>query len=199
MRYPKLRELREALKYIFSRAYTTRYPFEKAVIHPRFKGKPEFQQDDCLGCTACSEVCPSGAIEVIDDIPKRKRKVVRYLDRCIHCGECERICTCECGIKMVPEFELAVYDRKELVDSVERELLVCENCGRPIASKKHVLWLIDRLEEKGAVHLGFIVMKLKELGIAHDVESRITLDKRQDLFAITCPKCRHRIILYDSL
>ncbi len=199
MRYPKLRELKEALKYLFSRSYTTRYPYGKADIHPRFRGKPEFQQDDCLGCTACAEVCPPDAIEVIDDIKNRKRRVVRYLDKCIHCGECERICTCECGVKMVSEFELAVYDKKDLVDSVERELVICENCGRPIATKKHILWLIDKLDEKGAVHLGFIVMKLKELGIVEDVESKLTLDKRQDLFTISCPKCRYRIMLYDSL
>ena len=199
MRYPKLRELKEALKYIFSRPYTTKYPYGKADIHSRFRGKPEFQQDDCLACTACAEVCPPGAIEVIDDIENKKRRVVRYLDKCIHCGECERICTCKSGVKMVPEFALAVYDRKDLVDTVERELLVCEKCGRPIATKKHILWLIDQLQEKGAVQLGFIVMKLEELGIAEDIKAKVSFDKRQDLFTITCPKCRHRIMLYDSL
>jgi len=100
---------------------------------------------------------------------------------------------------MVPEFALAVYDRKDLVDSVERELIICENCGRPIATRKHILWLIDQLEEKGAAHLGFIIMKLQELGIVEDVETKVSLDKRQDLFTILCPKCRHRIMLYDSL
>jgi len=198
MRYPKLRELREAFKSIFTKPATTRYPFGEAKIHPRYRGKPEFQ-DECLGCEACKEVCPPGAIEIVDDIKNKKRTVSRYLDRCITCGECERICTCGNGIKMVPEFALAVYDRKDLVDSVERELIICENCGRPIATKKHILWLIDQLKEKGAAHLGFIIMKLQKLGIVEDVETKVSLDKRQDIFTILCPKCRHRIMLYDSL
>lgn len=197
MKYPKLRELREAFKNIFTRAATVRYPYGKAEFHPRYRGKPEFQ-DECLGCTACMEVCPPGAIEVVDDIKNKKRTVSRYLDRCITCGECERVCTCGNGIKMVPEFAMAVYDRKDLVESVERELIVCENCGRPIATRKHILWLIDQLEEKGAAHLGFIIMKLQELGIVEEVETKVSLDKRQDLFTILCPKCRHRIMLYDS-
>ncbi len=199
MRYPKLRELKEAIKNIIKGPVTTKYPYAEAVIHPRFKGKPEFQQDDCLACTACSLVCPPGAIEVIDDIENRKRTVTRYLDRCIHCGECERLCTCKNGVKMVPEFALAVYDRKDLVDSVERNLIVCEECGRPIATKKHISWLIDQLGEKGASHLGFIVMKLEELGIVEETRGKVSLDKRQDLFTILCPRCRHRIMLYDSL
>lgn len=198
MRYPKLRELREAFKSIFTKPATTRYPYGKAEIHPRYRGKPEFQ-DECLGCTACKEVCPAGAIEIVDDVENRKRKIVRYFDRCITCGECERICTCSDGIKMIPEFALAVYDRKDLIDSVERELIVCENCGRPIATKKHILWLMEQLEEKGAAHLGFIIMSLKELGIIEEVKKKISFDKRQDLFAILCPECRHRITLYDSL
>ena len=198
MRYPKIRELREAFKSIFTKPATTRYPFGEPKIHSRYRGKPEFQ-DECLGCEACKEVCPPGAIEVVDDIKNKKRTVSRYLDRCITCGECERICTCGNGIKMVPEFALAVYDRKDLVDSVERELIICENCGRPIATRKHILWLIDQLEEKGAAHLGFIIMKLQELGIVEDIETKVSLDKRQDLFTILCPKCRHRIMLYDSL
>jgi len=197
MKYPKLRELREAFKNIFTRAATVRYPYGKAEFHPRYRGKPEFQ-DECLGCTACMEVCPPGAIEIVDDVENRKRRVIRYFDRCITCGECERVCTCGNGIKMVPEFAMAVYDRKDLVESVERELIVCENCGKPIATKKHILWLMDQLEEKGAAHLGFVIMSLKELGIVEEVEKKVSFDKRQDLFTVLCPRCKHRVILYDS-
>ncbi len=200
MKYPKLRELREAFKCIFTRPATHKYPYKAAIIHPGYRGKPEFQQEDCLACTACSEACPSGAIEVLDDVQARTRKVVRYLDRCITCGECERVCTCDCGVKMVPEFALAAYDRGEsMQDSVEGELIVCDDCGSVITSRKHILWMQDRLKEKGAAHMPFVILGLKELGIAEEVElESITLDKRQDLFAILCPRCRHKVVLYDS-
>lgn len=127
--------------------------------------------------------------------------MVRYLDRCITCGECERICTCGCGVKMVPEFALAAYDREEsMLDSVEGELVLCQDCGDVITSRKHILWLQERLKEKGAAQLPFLIMGLRELGIAEEVEpAEVTLDKRQDLFAILCPRCRHKVVLYDSL
>lgn len=201
MRYPKLRELREAFKSIFTRPATVKYPWGDPIIHPGYRGKPEFQQDDCLVCTACSEVCPPGAIEVLDDVENKKRKVIRYLDRCITCGECERVCTCECGVKMVPEFALAAFDREEsMEDSVEGDLIVCEDCGAVISSRKHILWLQDRLKEKGMAHMPFVIISLEELGIAEEIKpEKITLDKRQDLFAILCPRCRHKITIYDSL
>jgi len=197
MRYPKLRELKEALKSIFTKPATVKYPYGKAKIHPRYRGKPQFQ-DECLGCTACTEVCPSGALEVVDDIKSRKRKIVRHFDKCITCGECERICTCKEGVKMMPEFAFAVFDRGDLVDEVERELILCENCGKPIATKKHIEWLVNELKEKGASNLPFIIIQLKELGIVDDVKKKVTLDKRGDLFTILCPRCRHKIVLYDS-
>lgn len=198
MKYPKLRELREAIKCIFTKPATVKYPFGEAEIHPRYRGKPEFQ-DECLGCEACKEVCPSGAIEIIDDIEKKKRRIIRYFDRCLTCGECERICTCEDGVKFVPEFAFAVFKREDLIDEIERELIVCENCGKLIATKKHILWLIDKLKEKGASQLPFVIMSLKELGIGEEVEKKVSLDKRQDLFTLLCPRCRHKITLYDSL
>ena len=39
MRYPKLRELREAIKSLFSRPYTIKYPAEPSVPPERFRGK----------------------------------------------------------------------------------------------------------------------------------------------------------------
>lgn len=197
MKYPKLRELKEAIKSIFSKPATTKYPFAKPKIHPRFRGKPTFQ-DECIGCMGCKEICPSGAIEVIDDIENKKRKIVRHLDKCIMCGECERICTSEKGVKLLPEFDLAGFNREEMIDSLEMDLVLCENCKNPVATKKHILWLVDKLKEKGTAQLPFLIIKLKELGVVEDIERKVELDKRQDLFAVLCSKCRHKITIYDS-
>jgi hydrogenase-4 component H len=199
MKYPKLRELKEALKCIFSRPATVKYPFGEAAFHPRYRGKPEFQ-DACLGCEACREVCPPGAIEIVDDLDTKKRRIIRRFDMCITCGECERICTCGEGVKMVPEFALAVFNREDLVDEIERDLVVCSNCGRLIGTKKHILWLIGQLKEKAASQLPFVVMETEELGAAEEeIDEKVTLDKRQDMFAILCPRCKHKVVLYDSL
>lgn len=46
-----------------------------------------FITDDCIGCTKCAQVCPSGAIEM-------KPYEVHHIDDalCVRCGECYQIC-----------------------------------------------------------------------------------------------------------
>ncbi|MCK4644349.1 4Fe-4S dicluster domain-containing protein [bacterium] len=195
---PKLRELREAVKSLFSRPATTRYPFKPATIHPRFKGKPE-PQDSCIGCGGCVNWCPSEAIEEINDAEGKKRQVIWHLDHCIMCGECERVCTTKDGVKMVPEFELAVFSRDDLHTVKEFDLVVCEECGEILSTRDHILWMLDSLGEKQPANLGLLNEKLKKLGIVDDASRSITFDKRDDMFVVLCPKCRHRISLYDSL
>ena len=66
MRKPKLRELWEAIKVLFVYGpYTSKFPKEMTVPPDSFRGKPMFDTDECIGCGACSEVCPSNSIEII--------------------------------------------------------------------------------------------------------------------------------------
>lgn len=197
MKLPKLRELKEALKSVFSKPYTTKYPFGPAKIHPRFRGRPA-PQDSCVGCTGCASYCPAGAIEIADDIENKNRAVIWHYDICIMCGECERICTVGDGVKMVPEFELAGFDRAALIDKSENELVLCDSCGEVIGTKAHILWMMSKTEEKQAASLPYVITKMRQIDMADDVDKEISLDKRDDLFALTCPKCRHQVILYDA-
>ena len=43
--------------------------------------------EKCIGCGRCTEVCPHGVFEIVED----KAKVVD-LDRCIECGACSLNC-----------------------------------------------------------------------------------------------------------
>lgn len=198
MKYPKLRELKEAITSLFSKPATTKYPFEPAKIHPRFKGKPEVQET-CVGCGACVNWCPSEAIEEIDDLENKKRKTIWHFDHCIMCGECERICTTGDGIKMVPEFALAGFKREEMVSFRECDLIICEKCGEIISTRQHLLWMLNKIGEKQPANLAYLNEKLKDLGIIEKTKKKITLDKRDDLFTLLCPKCRHQITIYDSI
>ncbi|PKN00074.1 MAG: 4Fe-4S ferredoxin [Elusimicrobia bacterium HGW-Elusimicrobia-2] len=198
MKYPKLRELKEAVISFFSPAATVKYPFGPAKIHPRFKGKPQ-PQDTCIGCGGCVQWCPAGAIKEINDTETGKRKIIWHFDECIMCGECERICTTEDGVKMVPEFELAGFDRKLMRAEKECELLLCESCGAIISTREQVNWILEKLGEKQPANLALFSEKLKSLGLAEDTLKTISLAKRDDMFALLCPKCRHRVNIYDSL
>jgi len=201
MKLPSLfqpRILKEAIKALLKGPYTTKYPFGKPQIHPRFRGRPK-PQEACVCCGACVNWCPAGAIELIDDVENGKRKIIWCYDRCIMCGECERICTTGEGVKMVPEFALAGFKREELIDFKEGNLLICESCGGVISTREHLLWMLNKIGEKQTANLAYLNEKLKELGIVEKVSKRVTLAKRDDLFTLLCPKCRHQVILYDSI
>ena len=58
---PKLRELREAIKALIKGPYTANFPQEPHVPYPSFRGLPKFNQDRCVGCLACEQVCPVAA------------------------------------------------------------------------------------------------------------------------------------------
>ena len=72
MRYPKLREIREALVSLFSPAYTTRFPKEPHVPFENFRGKPVVDDANCVGCETCANVCPSHAITFHDDTARAR-------------------------------------------------------------------------------------------------------------------------------
>ena len=46
---------------------------------------------DCCGCTACMNICPKGAIEMIEDIEGFKYPKIN-IDKCINCGLCKKVC-----------------------------------------------------------------------------------------------------------
>lgn len=50
--------------------------------------RPEifFVSENCTGCGACAEVCPQGAIEVIDGRSRTNRTL------CVGCGKCTEVC-----------------------------------------------------------------------------------------------------------
>ncbi len=201
MRYPKLRELREAIKAVIKGPYTTKFPFAPHTPAERFRGKPVPDDEWCVGCEACTEVCPSGAIELIDDAKAKIRKIIHHHDDCIFCGQCEINCLTEKGVKLTQEYDLATFDRSTLVHEQEFELLVCEKCGQVIGTKKHLLWLARKLGPLAYSNFPLILTTQKELEIVEE----ITLEPlptepvtRSDIFRIMCPKCRHRGLLFDE-
>jgi len=201
MRYPKLRELREALKSAFSKPYTTKYPKEPHEPFAKFRGKPEYFDEYCVGCGACAEVCPGGAIQVID--PKEPvteknplRKIELKYDSCIFCGNCERNCITEKGIQLTTQYDLALFDRKLAVESIEKELVICEVCNSIVTTKEHLLWLSKKLGTLayGNPNLILISNDIVHSGAERDSDTEL---RRTDIMKILCPKCRHEMAIKD--
>jgi len=101
-----MRILPEAMRNLFRRRFTRKYPDEKPIIPEGFRGKIEHSREKCIYCGMCARYCPSHAISVD---PKEKTWRVDY-GRCIFCQQCEEVCRDMVkanAIKMGKEYELA--------------------------------------------------------------------------------------------
>jgi len=57
---------------------------------------PWVEQNKCVGCGACINICPAGAISL------KNGKAVIDQDKCTHCGKCFDVCPQEA---IRPNFE----------------------------------------------------------------------------------------------
>lgn len=207
MRLPCLfqfRVLKEAFTALFSRPYTTRFPFEPHTPPKKFRGKPVPDDDWCVGCSACAEVCPSKAIEIIDEPETGSRRIVRHTDKCIFCGQCELNCLTEKGIHLGAEYDLTVFDRKTLFDEQKFDLVVCARCGRVIGTTKHLLWAARKLGPLAWGNFPLILTAHNELEkVGKKLPStvpglKVPAPSRTDVFRILCPRCLHEVQLFDQ-
>lgn len=194
MKLPKVRELAEAVKALVSGPYTSKFPRRPHVPHPNFRGQPVYDENMCVGCLACESVCPVEAIdhEDITDRGNPRRVMIHYTDTCIFCGCCEAACIADNkGIKLSDEWDLALFDRAEAQETIEKELLLCEMCGEPVACTDHLLWISDRLGELSFSSPTLYLSRLKELGVVDDNILSASRDYgRSDRVKILCARCR---------
>jgi ferredoxin hydrogenase large subunit len=79
--------------------------------------------DQCNGCLACVENCPSRALKALDD--DNSRTILHNMSRCARCANCWRICPQD-----AIEFQYILINEWDRVASLE--LLHCRICGEPI-------------------------------------------------------------------
>jgi formate hydrogenlyase subunit 6/NADH:ubiquinone oxidoreductase subunit I len=196
LRWPKLRELKEAVTAVFSPRFTTRFPAEPCVVPERYRGKPKFDLDTCIGCGACVNVCPTNALTQVDDLKANPpvRRITQQTDACIFCGNCQENCTTETGIKLSNEWDLANMDRATMTETHEFELQMCEKCGAVIGTKKHLLWLYEKLGPLAYTNPSLLLAKSGQL-----IEKLPRLQQEpkpqrpiqpSDFMKILCPKCK---------
>ena len=194
---PKLRELKEAITVLLSPRFTTKFPAEPCQVPENYRGKPEFDDDYCIGCGACVNICPTEALTQADDLESDppKRTIISRYDTCIFCGNCQDGCTTEKGIKLTNQWDLATLDRQDTITTHEYELQLCEKCGAVVGTKKHLLWLNKKLGPLAYTNPSLLLsqdaemMKLNQAPpVQPSKESRdITAC---DFMKILCPKCK---------
>jgi len=201
MKKPKLRELKEAVSALVRGPYTADFPYGPPIIADEFRGKPTYQKDDCIGCGACSEVCPANAIEITTE--HRNGNVYRiltvHLDNCVYCGVCVEKCTTKKGIIQNRDFDLSTFNREDLVEKVEKEMVVCEVCGFPFATKDHLNWIYHRLGSLAAGNWTILLAGSEEFRPLEHAAPRDTRKiGRYDNARILCPGCRRNVILAEE-
>lgn len=197
----KIPYLPEAIKAVVKGPYTVKFPFGETLDTGTFRGAPVWDEDVCIGCGACYEVCPADAIEMHDDTessPPVRRFVLHY-DQCIFCGHCHGNCTTEDGIDQSPEYDLATFDRSQSVTKLEKELLVCEKCGEVIAPVDHVKWVAEKVGPKAYANPSLALTLEGELVSAPQPTSKPAEEPdRSDIMRILCPHCR-RVVIFNEI
>ncbi len=198
MKYPKLRELIEAIKALIKGPYTSGFPAKPHIPEKKYRGKAEYFEEECVGCGTCAEVCPTGCIKLSDDTDREvpMRRLDLYYESCIFCGQCEAYCITKKGIRQSNKFDdLSVFDRKEAVDSVEKELALCEVCGCVVGAKDHLKWVAEKLGPLAYSSPTSYLAPLKDLKLAHVDVQRTEDLSRQNRVRVLCHKCRREITL----
>jgi hydrogenase-4 component H len=197
MRKPKLRELGEALRAIFTGPFTSKFPLKPSPAAPTFRGKIEFNFDKCILCGACVEVCPANARAQIDDKVKKIRREIHYQERCIYCGQCVSYCTTKEGIRHSQEYDLAQIKNEGYDNSIEKELILCERCGAVITTRAHLLWIAKRLGELAYANPNLLLVLSQEYGEESMPKSADIPPYRSEHLRFLCPACRRTVYLNE--
>lgn len=199
MKYPKIREVKEALTSLFSTAYTTNFPAKPHIPYENFRGKPVVDDKNCVGCETCANVCPPGAITFRDDKKKKIRIITRNYGLCIFCGQCEEHCITGKGVKLSDKiFDLATFDTTTLVENQEKELLICEYCGAVITTREHIQFLHRKLGSTGFASILNLNILNEKLRLARYEDIAVPVYdglKRKDMFNIVCPNCLRKVLV----
>lgn len=101
----------KAIKNIFSKPLTKRYPEEKVEVTDGYRGKIEFDANSCIGCGLCTRVCSPEAItkEVLKLEEGDQITMTFDLGSCTFCGMCSDFCM-KNAIKLTNEYEM-IYTR----------------------------------------------------------------------------------------
>jgi hydrogenase-4 component H len=199
MRKPKLRELKEAVKAVFQGPYTSKFPKVMPEVPERFRGIPRYHEEDCVGCCACAEVCPSISIFVTDDVQARVRRLELDIGSCLFCGECQRNCITQEGIKLSNEIDASTYDRSESKEVVEKELVVCEDCGCIVAPADQIRWVARKLGSVAFSNPTLMLQMLQDMSLVDKAEEPgETKAYRSGHIKVLCPKCRREVVLHEQ-
>ena len=127
--------LKVTLTEFFTPKVTEQYPENRKTlkISERHRARLIMLHDEnganrCIACGLCQSACPNGSISIVtkgvtdEETGKSKKVLVSYeydLGCCMFCQLCVNACP-KNAIEFCNDFENAVYDRKKLVQKLNR-------------------------------------------------------------------------------
>jgi formate hydrogenlyase subunit 6/NADH:ubiquinone oxidoreductase subunit I/coenzyme F420-reducing hydrogenase delta subunit len=173
------KKLIEAFKAVANPPFTVKYPFVPSPPPPTFRGKPEYDEEKCVGCGICVERCPSKAIE-IEDLGAERKLTIHY-DFCIHCAFCNYKCMPVEGIKPTQKYSLILTDRSQAIYSIKKPTVVvsvnedlCIGCARCEYTCKFKAAKVTKKTDKWISTIDSV--KCKGCGMCNSVCPAIAID-----------------------
>ncbi len=107
-------------------------------------GAPEVDAGRCTLCGACAENCPTGALDLREE--GGGAALILAHERCVACGICAEVCP-HGALKLVRCVDPSLAGRPTPL--LRDELLECIVCGRPLAPRRMVASVVNKLREAG--------------------------------------------------
>jgi len=107
------------LNTLFSKPITVQFPREAIEIPEGYRGEQEYDIDNCISCSLCSQICLNKAIEMVEMPEEYKEKYPKKypkidLRKCCFCALCQDICPKKC-LRMTINVLLATPDPTTVV------------------------------------------------------------------------------------
>lgn len=122
--------------HLFRKRETKDYPEKKPFLPARWRGRIILSRDPdgkerCVACYLCASACVTDCISLQAGEDENGRRYPVFFrinfSRCIFCGYCEEACPTN-SIQLTPDFEMAEYERKNLI--YEKENLLISGTGK---------------------------------------------------------------------